>query len=264
MRGDGRILRTTKEREMVSEAFVMLRRVAPGECSRRAAWDTGREAVQRKTSGQLAMHENDLCRTSTGKPFVKTSLQDTQLDLRFSLAHADRMAAFALCMQGFELGVDVEPVERTPRSASTSNFCRRWLAPAEASALERGCVAFSALWVAKEAVAKASALGLSGLPPRSFSVWNTHRDCFLPEVLARSGPAAREPLALDVLLDPLHTHVVAVSWSGYRRDVLLYCSCLESNEQNASDGLSYVRHPLAGNSVNGVATNVRRMKSMHG
>jgi 4'-phosphopantetheinyl transferase len=94
-----------------------------------------------------------------GKPF----LLDAPHDLRFSLTHARDMVAVALC-EGADIGVDVEPANRR---AESLKLAERFFAPQEATYLrslegDARCEAFFAIWTVKEAVVKATGLGLAG------------------------------------------------------------------------------------------------------
>lgn len=94
-----------------------------------------------------------------GKPY----LLDAPRDLRFSLTHARDMVAVALC-EGADIGVDVEPANRR---AESLKLAERFFAPEEATYLrslegDARREAFFAIWTLKEAVVKATGLGLAG------------------------------------------------------------------------------------------------------
>jgi 4'-phosphopantetheinyl transferase len=96
-------------------------------------------------------------------PHGKPSLIDAPRDLRFSLTHARDMVAVALC-DGAEIGVDVEP---SNRRAESLKLAERFFAPEEAAYLrslegDARREAFFAIWTLKEAVVKATGLGLAG------------------------------------------------------------------------------------------------------
>lgn len=94
-----------------------------------------------------------------GKPY----LLDAPRDLRFSLTHARDRVAVAFC-EGADIGVDVEPADRR---AESLKLAERFFAPQEAAYLrslegDARREAFFAIWTLKEAVVKATGLGLAG------------------------------------------------------------------------------------------------------
>jgi 4'-phosphopantetheinyl transferase len=94
-----------------------------------------------------------------GKPY----LVDAPRDLRFSLTHTRERVAVAIC-EGVEIGVDIESASRR---AESLKLAERFFAPDEAvflRALEGDArrEAFFAIWTLKEAVLKATGLGLAG------------------------------------------------------------------------------------------------------
>lgn len=89
-----------------------------------------------------------------GKPHVRNA----PLDVRFNVSHSHGLALVAITL-GRKVGIDVE--QRRP-VADAEAIARRYFLPAEAALGEE---AFLPLWTRKEAVLKASGLGLAeGLP----------------------------------------------------------------------------------------------------
>jgi 4'-phosphopantetheinyl transferase len=91
-------------------------------------------------------------------------------DVRFNLAHSDKMAVFAVAI-GRELGIDLEWIGR---DVSCLEIARRMFAPVEQQALETltgedRVRAFYRCWTRKEAYVKATGAGLS-VPLDSFTV----------------------------------------------------------------------------------------------
>lgn len=85
-----------------------------------------------------------------------------QTGLRFSLAHADGLAIYAVASDR-EVGVDLERVRAMPHA---EHIAARFFAPAESDGLRRlppdqRDVAFLACWVRKEALLKATGRGLA-------------------------------------------------------------------------------------------------------
>ncbi len=96
--------------------------------------------------------------TKLGKPF----LLDPPRDLRFSITHTRGMVAVAIA-EGVEIGVDVESADRR---AESMKLAERFFAPEEVALLravegEARRNLFFAIWTLKEAVVKATGLGLS-------------------------------------------------------------------------------------------------------
>ena len=161
-----------------------------------------------------------------GKPGLDEPVQDAPI--RFNISHCRGMvtAGFAL---GRDIGVDVEPVDRTGSGVEIARSCfmRDEVRAIESLPEEQRQPAFVATWTLKEAYVKATGLGLSipladfavGLdPPRlSFSprladhdgnwfLWQAHptpRHCLA--VAARRRPAEElsvsvDDVALEVLM----------------------------------------------------------------
>jgi 4'-phosphopantetheinyl transferase len=93
----------------------------------------------------------------------KPHLVDAPRDLRFSLTHTRDRVAVAIS-EGVEIGVDVESASRR---AESLKLTERFFAPEEAAFLraldgDARREAFFAIWTLKEAVVKATGLGLAG------------------------------------------------------------------------------------------------------
>ncbi len=118
------------------------------------------------------------------------------VDLAFNVSHSGSHGLLAVGRE--ELGVDVERVGGCPTASLLDSVC----APAELDALAavpagRRAAAFIRLWVAKEAVLKASGQGLSVRPAaltvpaeRPAAVWLAARRYWLAELPAPAGYAA--------------------------------------------------------------------------
>lgn len=89
--------------------------------------------------------------TETGKPYLPAFPQ-----FHFSLCHAD---GFAVCaVDSVPVGVDLEPVRPLRQ-----NIAARYFPPAEQAMVLHRPEAFFELWVIREALAKATGLGLAGI-----------------------------------------------------------------------------------------------------
>lgn len=238
------------------EARVVLQRAKEHESTRAIAWRTAHKAIAQCVHGQLHPGPEDICRSSKGKPYVHPSMRSEHTDVRFNVSHTLGMAAVAVTCSGIELGVDIEVADRAPRRWNIKHFANRWLSPDEADALTTGTIPFAPLWVAKEAIAKASGLGLSGLPPRSFSVLdsehvtprllsNVHVSSSAPRRGSECRCASSISYALHVLLDSSHSHVAAVSWPGHSHDLHLHCcEGIADTGAEQEEHLACVQHPL--------------------
>lgn len=101
-----------------------------------------------------------------GKPL----LADRRYGIDVSLAHGGEFVACGF-IRDAAIGVDVEPIDRSWNAMEVANA---QFAPAECAALSRPddetrCETFFRLWTLKEAVAKATGLGLT-MPLNSFAV----------------------------------------------------------------------------------------------
>lgn len=127
----------------------------------RRAYIAAHALLRAKLSERLGGAPQDwrFAASAHGKP----CLLDAPRDLRFSLTHARDRVAVALC-EGADIGVDVEPANRR---AESLKLAERFFAPEEAAYLrslggDARREAFFAIWTLKEAVVKATGLGLAG------------------------------------------------------------------------------------------------------
>ncbi len=143
-----------------------------------------------KTPRDLRFHA-----ATGGKPCL--AAEEHGGTLSFNLSHADGMVAVALS-ETHEVGVDVEALDRARVDDDLAAFA---FAPEEAKALRtlEGAAwraAFFDLWTAKEAVAKATGLGLS-LPVAGIAVDGAaHRARLTGESLAVAGDGLPRTWAL--------------------------------------------------------------------
>lgn len=95
-----------------------------------------------------------LCRSQEGKPYL------TCRSIQFNLSHAGGVALFAFCTD-VPVGVDVEPVHSM---SGASQIAARWFSQKEVdwiAASPQPEQAFLRCWVCREAIGKASGLGLA-------------------------------------------------------------------------------------------------------
>jgi len=100
-------------------------------------------------------------RSNRGKPVLDSSVHDS--DLQFSMAKSDDRLLIGFSTSG-SLGVDLEPSQRQARNAL--GVARRYFSPGEADSLSTMAPsdldqAFLRTWACKEAVVKASGLGIA-------------------------------------------------------------------------------------------------------
>ena len=100
-------------------------------------------------------------RKNRGKPVLDKAVHDS--DLHFSIAKSEDKLLIGFCTSSY-LGVDLEPAGREARDPM--GVARRYFSPAEATALEAIApqdrdAAFLRAWACKEAVVKASGLGIA-------------------------------------------------------------------------------------------------------
>ena len=122
-----------------------------------------RGALRRILAAQLMIEPRavQLDRSVHGKPCLHLAQAATHL--RFNVAHAADWALVAVA-SGREVGVDLEPVRPMP---DAPELARRCLSPNERRRLDHAAPGdvsreFLQLWTRKEAVLKASGLGISG------------------------------------------------------------------------------------------------------
>jgi 4'-phosphopantetheinyl transferase len=122
---------------------------------RRLAFVRGRSALRYLASQYLGLPPQSIgtTETATRKPVL-------DVPLHASIAHSGSVVAVAFT-KAAEIGVDIEPwAERVDRAA----IARRFFGPTEAEALAgRDVGAFFDAWVCKEAVLKATGVGLGGV-----------------------------------------------------------------------------------------------------
>jgi len=171
--------------------------VTPAARARHAA---GRALVRRLVGGMLGCAPDDVVVQGDrhGRPFVEVA------DVHVSIAHT-RGLAVAAVSRGRQVGVDVERTTRSPLPPP-----RLWLGAGDQRRLARRSEvdradALVRCWTAKEAVAKASGLGL-GLALTAIEV---DGDRAWLERAPERGWDLR-----DVVTVPGFTTTLAVAWSG--------------------------------------------------
>ncbi len=125
--------------------------------------------LRRGLREMLAGEEPRLMREPHGRPVLEPG-QRGRPALSFSLTHTRGFAACAL-LRGAPVGIDAEDVRRP---VDLDAVARRWFAPSECRLLEelpreRRADAFFRIWTAKEAILKATGLGLR-ISPELFAV----------------------------------------------------------------------------------------------
>jgi 4'-phosphopantetheinyl transferase len=151
-----------------------------------ATWAVARGALRALLGERLGVAP-DRVALATG-PHGKPEVAGAQL--RFNLSHSGELAVVALA-EGFEVGIDVERLDRRSRAVE------RTLTPAERAALDGAAdrhVALLRVWCRKEALAKAIGGGL-GWEPLRFDT---------------TDPGAFT--LADVAVAP--GHVAALAWAG--------------------------------------------------
>jgi len=176
-----------------------------------------------------------IARTRLGKPYVAdSSLAD---GLRFSMSHSDDVTLVAVAF-GREIGIDVE---RVRSDVELDEIARMQFSPREIEALAglpdaRRCLASFAIWVRKEALAKAQGGGISA--------------DFLRRLSVGAGPAG--PIAWDgrrwglqdVELGPGYVAALAAAGDGWR-----IVRCAADALLAATGRRNAVRRPGAGTVV---------------
>jgi acyl transferase domain-containing protein len=124
-----------------------------------AAKDAVRDLLWRSGHGPLFPVEVSITSEDSGRPLV--SVRGGR-DLRVSIAHKDDLAV-ALAREGRAPGIDVERVEKREDSFAELSFTAAELGLVEGEPRDE---AWTRLWTAKEAAAKAAGTGLGGSPRR--------------------------------------------------------------------------------------------------
>jgi len=96
---------------------------------------------------------------ASGRPVVITP---AGRDVRVSIAHKDGIAV-AMAREGQEVGIDVERVQAREESFALTAFTESELRLVDGEPRDE---AWTRLWCAKEAAAKAAGTGLGGAPTR--------------------------------------------------------------------------------------------------
>ncbi|MBZ0221909.1 MAG: 4'-phosphopantetheinyl transferase superfamily protein [Dokdonella sp.] len=152
-------------------------------------------------------------RDAHGKPHLRGAG-----DLGFNLSHCGGDLVIALA-RGQALGVDIESLQRRPASL---HLAQRFFTPSEADALAalteaRRAEAFLRLWTHKEAVLKATGMGLSfGLARLEFSLDAAGKVICLQSIDAEAG--AVEDWRLHAW-EPRPGLVGCLAWQGPPRSV---------------------------------------------
>jgi len=124
-----------------------------------AAKDAVRDLLWRLGHGPLFPAEITIAKEASGRPVVRTA---TGRDLRVSIAHKDDVAV-AMAREASSTGIDVERIEPRADSFAELSFARDELRLIEGEPRDE---AWTRLWSAKEAAAKACGTGLAGAPSR--------------------------------------------------------------------------------------------------
>jgi 4'-phosphopantetheinyl transferase len=124
-----------------------------------------RGALRSILAGYLSMHPRQL--TFSYGPYGKPSVRNSPHDIRFNLSHSNDLMILAVCGRGC-IGVDIEKEDPhfPTREIAARYFCegeKKQIAQADDKA---DLAMFFQLWTAKEAVMKATALGLSLEPAK--------------------------------------------------------------------------------------------------
>jgi acyl transferase domain-containing protein/phosphopantetheinyl transferase len=122
-----------------------------------AAKDAVRDLLWRSGHGPLFPIEVAIANEASGRPVVRTA---SGRDVRVSIAHKGDIAV-ALARQGHDAGIDVERIEPREDSFAELSFTPEELRLVED---EERDAAWTLLWAAKEAGAKARGTGLGGDP----------------------------------------------------------------------------------------------------
>lgn len=124
-----------------------------------AAKDAVRELLWRLGEGPLFPVEVPITSEASGRPVVRTAYGR---DVRVSIAHKGDLAV-ALAREGRDAGIDIERVEPRDDSFAELSFTTAELRLVEGEPRQE---AWTRLWCAKEAAAKAAGTGLAGAPHR--------------------------------------------------------------------------------------------------
>jgi 4'-phosphopantetheinyl transferase len=152
-------LALSRFREMLSETeIVRADRFRFPDLRRRFV--AARGALRSILSGYLSMDPRQLtfCYGSYGKPSIRNSLNE----IEFNLSHSNELMVAAVCRRGF-VGVDIEKEDPhfPAKEIATRYFCEREKNEIAKVDDAKSLQTFFQLWTAKEAVTKATALGLS-------------------------------------------------------------------------------------------------------
>ena len=124
-----------------------------------AAKDAVRALLFDRGEGPKFPVEIEIGNEPNGRPFARTN---TAREVAISIAHKDDLAV-AFAAEGRAVGIDVERIEPRDDSFAELSFTRDEL---KLVADEPRDLAFTRLWAAKEAAAKAAGTGLQGAPHR--------------------------------------------------------------------------------------------------
>jgi 4'-phosphopantetheinyl transferase len=120
----------------------------------------GRGALRAILAGYLAIEPQRLTfsYSSQGKP----SLANPDSDMEFNVSHSDDLMVAAICRK-YPIGVDIEKEDPHFHAMDIADrfFCKRERDEIARKGKEDGLRAFFQFWTAKEAVLKATSLGLS-------------------------------------------------------------------------------------------------------
>jgi 4'-phosphopantetheinyl transferase len=119
-----------------------------------------RGALRSILAGYLSMDPRQL--TFSYGPYGKPSVRNSPNDMQFNLSHSNDLMVLAVCGRG-SVGVDIEKEDPHFPAAEIAAryFCEREKNAINQADEETGLSAFFRLWTAKEAVTKATGLGLS-------------------------------------------------------------------------------------------------------
>lgn len=119
-----------------------------------------RGALRSILAGYLSIDPRQL--TFSYGPHGKPSVRNSPDSIQFNLSHSNDLMVAAVCRRGF-IGVDIEKEnpEFPTREIAGRYFCEREKNEIARADDRTGLRAFFQLWTAKEAVTKATALGLS-------------------------------------------------------------------------------------------------------
>ncbi len=120
----------------------------------------GRGALRAILAGYLAMEPERVKfgYTAHGKPFLVNS----PVDIQFNVSHCGDLMVAAFC-NGWALGVDIEKEDRQFGAMEIAErfFCDREKEEIARKAPDERAAAFFQIWTAKEAILKATSLGLA-------------------------------------------------------------------------------------------------------